>query len=71
MMLKTFMTDLFHIGRHSKGVVPGKSTRKKSVKYVALESLTLSKPMTAEEIDAKYKAGRIAEMSDVHAKFAR
>ena len=65
------MVDFFHAGRQSGGgrsaFASAHAGHQRPGKSVDLESLELSTPPTAEAVAAKYKAGRIAEMSEYHA----
>lgn len=66
-MFKTLINGLFHAGRSPKVATGGKRAKSARVRVVDLSTLKVSAPLTKKEIAAKYKAGHVAEMSDVHA----
>lgn len=66
-MFKTFIAELFHIGRDSKSARVVKRVKHNRVRVVNVNALKLSKPLTTQEIATKYKEGRVAEMSEMHA----
>lgn len=66
-MFKTFVIELFHVGRSPKVATSIRRTKISRERIVDLSTLAISAPLTKKEIAAKYKAGRVAEMSEVHA----
>lgn len=70
MLLKNFIGGLVRREEGVKLVIAGmklftakKRAGKAAVRTVAVESLRMSKPMTRQDIAARYKAGRISEIS--------
>lgn len=66
-MFKTFVTELFHVGRTQRVATVVKRAKRSRVKVVDMSTLKISKPLTKQEIADKYKEGRVAEMSEIHA----
>lgn len=59
----TFVRELFHFGRGAWVTTRASSKSKRSARYVAIESLELATPRTAESDREQMRKGFVAEMS--------
>lgn len=66
-MFNTLIRKSLHLSRTLMGATDVTRSIDNRERVVDIGTLEKTKPLTKEEIAEKYKKGRVAEMSDVHA----